>query len=170
MVHTMFPERLKSAILAEYMDERGRLLLVAPPEAGAGPLVRKMAGVLLLDGRRRLWVRRPAANSEERWDISAGTPVRPGESLWEAAARALGTPEIELAEVPDGVIRCGEEAFTFFYGVLPAGMPDRPEEAGVFLDQDEVRGLAGEVPDLLTPALLHAVRAGLAWKGSFSRR
>ncbi|WP_301000972.1 hypothetical protein [uncultured Bilophila sp.] len=49
-------------------------------------------------------------------------------------------------------------------------MPDRPEEAGVFLDQDEVRGLAGEVPDLLTPALLHAVRAGLAWKGPLSRR
>ncbi|MEI3478763.1 MAG: hypothetical protein V8Q84_06200 [Bilophila sp.] len=68
------------------------------------------------------------------------------------------------------MIRCGEEAFTFFYGVLPAGMTDRPEEAGVFLDQDEVSGLAGEVPDLLTPALLHAVRAGLAWKGPLSRR
>ena len=49
-------------------------------------------------------------------------------------------------------------------------MPDRPEEAGVFLDRDELLGLAREVPDLLTPALLQAVRAGLPWKRPLSRR
>ena len=170
MSHTMIPERLKSAMLAEYTDERGGLLLLAPPEAAPGPLLRKMAGVLVLDRGLRLWVRRPAAMGAQGWDISAATPIRAGESRGEAAARALGAPEIELAEVPDGVIRCGEEAFAFFYGVLSAGMPDRPEEAGVFLDRDELLGLAREVPDLLTPALLQAVRAGLPWKRPLSRR
>lgn len=156
-------------MLAEYTDEQGRLLLLAPVDAGPGPLLRKMAGVLLLDRGRRLWVRRPAASGSQRWDLSAATPIRPGESREEAAARALGVPGIELAPIPGGMIRCGEETFAFLYGVLSAGMPDRPEE-GAFLDRDELLGLAVEVPELLTPALLEAIRAGLPWKRSLSRR
>lgn len=169
MSHTMFPERLR-AMLAEYTDERGRLLLLAPPEAGPGPLRRKMAGVLLLDRGLRLWVRRPAGSGPGRWDVSAATPVLAGESREEAAVRALGTRGIELAEIPGGAIVCGEEAFTFFRGAAPAAMPGFPGEAGVFLDRDELLGLAGEVPDLLAPALLGAVLAGLPWKKPFSSR
>lgn len=160
-------------MLAEYTDERGRLLLLAPPDGEAGPLRRKMAGVLVLDTEGRLFVRCPSGEGDGpgRWDISAVTSVRAGESREDAAERALGVAGISLAELPGGAVPSGKEAvFTLFRCLVPVGTPDFPYEAGTFLDQDELLGLAEEVPELLTPVLLEALRNGLPWKSPLSTR
>lgn len=160
-------------MLAEYTDERGRLLLLAPPDGEVGPLRRKMAGVLVLDTEGRLFVR--CLSGDEggpgRWDISAVTPVRAGESREDAAERALGVAGISLAELPGSAVPSGKEGvFTLFRCLVPVATSDFPYEAGTFLDQDELLGLAEEVPELLTPVLLEALRNGLPWKSPLSTR
>lgn len=165
--------------LIEYTDDADRPLLLAPRSAARRlGLTHRVAGVVLRDARRRVCVRRRGAvDGPRRWDLSAIAHVRRGEAREDAARRALetetGIREAVLIELAAFVPADAEESVrvTLFSARSARELPD-PERTGeyMFLDADELEGLAGQMPELLTPALLWAVRSGSLWTPGTSRR
>jgi isopentenyl-diphosphate delta-isomerase len=155
--------------LIEVLDQRGRPLLLVPRQsAQAMDLPHRSALVLLREGDGRLWPARSPArspNDVQRWDFSARGPVLAGEAGTSAAARllleALGLPDmqpIRQAVLPslafEGARRC-----ILFTAVLRRGQV--PSQAqGMFVDKDELAGIAEHFPDLLSPCLLWCVQNG----------
>jgi len=159
----------RSDRLVEVLDQRGRPLLLMPKQtAQAQDLPHRVALALLRESGGRLWLARRPGHTPDKppcWDFSARGPVPAGEAGTSAAARllqaALGLPDLQpvrRAALPplafEGARRC-----ILFTAVRRGGQVSSRGE-GMFVDQDELAGLAEHFPDLLSPCLLWCVQNG----------
>jgi len=155
--------------LVEILDQRGRPLLLMPKQAAlARNMPHRVALVILRERGGRLWLARRARqkpDSARYWDFSARGQVLAGEARASAAARllheALGVPDAQPvlhAVLPplafEGVRQC-----TLFTAVRRGGQASFRTE-GMFVDKDELAGLAEHFSDLLSPCLLWCVQNG----------
>lgn len=173
-MQTTFPSRpftTSGRALIEFTDERDRPLLLGPrSEAARLGLWHRVVGVLLFDAAGRVYVRKRTASLEAypvRWDLSATGPVHVGESREGTSHRllALGISIREAELTPLVAFKLAQSDVRLHVTLFSAR--SRTEEPrpnaelvseGMFLDKDERAGLALHFPDLLTPALLWAIR------------
>lgn len=122
-------------------------------------------------GGKIFLIRRPlsAPQNPGLWDISASGPVYAGESRMDAALRELHTSlgitnarMREVAQLPytDSL---GARLSASFFLAGPVDMhpvlgPDVMD--GMYVDADEIHGLARYNQDLLTPELIWAIHSG----------
>ncbi|MEG2139623.1 MAG: NUDIX domain-containing protein [Bilophila sp.] len=174
-MQTTFPLRSapEGRALIEFTDEQDRPLLLGPrSEAARLGLRHRVVGVALRDAAGRVYVRKRVASLELYpccWDLSATGPVHAGESREGAARRLLaagiGIREAELTQLAAfRPMQSGARLHVTFFVARsriesPRPNPDLVSE-GLFLDKDELDGLACHFPDLLTPALLWVIRTG----------
>lgn len=174
----MFP--LDDDTLIEYTDNADRPLLVAPwSEARRIGLICRIAGVILRDAQKRVCIRRRKEENTGRrlWDVTAVTPVHLGESREDAAYRVLAA-ELGIHDViltPFAVFmpnELGEPVhFSLFSARISLESPD-PVRMGehLFLDEDELNGLAGQMPEMLTTVLRQIIHTGNLWNGVRKRK
>jgi isopentenyl-diphosphate delta-isomerase len=121
-------------------------------------------------GGGRLWLaRRPGRRQENPpcWDFSARGPVLAGEAGTSAAARllreALSLPDMQpvrQAVLPSLAFEGARRCILFTAAQRGGQVSSRTE--GMFVDKDELAGLAEHFPDLLSPCLLWCVQNGYA--------
>ena len=155
--------------LVEILDQQDRPLLLMPKQAAvARNMPHRVALVSLRERGGRLWLtRRPRHKSDNQqcWDFSARGQVLAGEAQASAAARlleeALGLPDAQ--PVPQAVLPPlafeGARRCILFTAVRRGGQVSFRAE-GMFVDKDELTGLAEHFPDLLNPCLLWCVQNG----------
>ena len=153
--------------MLEFVDAEGKLVLYAPrAELSRIGLPFRAAAVIVRQGRRMLARREP--NGARRWGIYAFASVHAGESRMSAALRSLGQ---ELGIRPEHLSfaaalfssALGTPArITLFTATLPRGavLPALDRNETLFLDKDELHGLAEQAPELLTPLLLLGIQEG----------
>ena len=167
------PPEESGLALVEYVDAADRPLLVAPREhADRLGLIRRVVGVSLTDPAGRCYLQRRAATLPlfpGRWGLSAVGHVRAGEAREDAALRVL-TEEAGVHEAQLRVLAVvgpeqghGRFHLTLFQAgpapFAPIPHPDRASE-GLWVDVNELEGLATHFAELLTPELLWAARSG----------
>ncbi len=154
----------------ETFDEKGRPAgLVERAVVHATGLWHRAAHVWLFDGDDRVLLQRRLATKDvcpDRWDLSVGEHLQPGEDYTQAAYRGLaeelGIAGLTLAslgdvrrmrlELPDAGIRDYELQQSFwarFDGTIDAD-PDEVAEVG-FFTLDELRTALAERPRAFTP-------------------
>jgi isopentenyl-diphosphate delta-isomerase len=170
MLHTPYAGLSVAADrLVEMLDQRGRPLLLVPKQtAQARNMPHRVALVILRERGGRLWlVRRPRQKTDRQryWDFSARGQVLAGEAQESAAARllqeALDMPDTQpilqavLPHLPfEGARQCT------LFTVIRRGGQVFSQHDGMFVDKDELTGLAEHFPDLLSPCLLWCVQKG----------
>ena len=164
----LYPYALPQAAgMVEVVDGHDRPLLLMPEaQAKAQGLSHRKVRVLLCDAVGRVFLARclPPEGSPGPWALPTAS-VRAGEPREAAALRALegagGISGIALraAEKKEALPHAPE----IFLGILPKHAPAaRPGEGceTLFLDSDELQGLAEHFPDLLAPELLRSLSSG----------
>jgi hypothetical protein len=156
--------------LVEVLDQRGRPLLLMPVQAAqARNMPHRVALANLRDRAGRLWLTRrprPKPDLPYYWDFAARGPVLAGEAGAGAAARLLkaaldlpDTQPVPRAALPplafEGARRC------FLFTAVRRSGQVASRAKGMFVDQDELAGLAEHFSDLLSPCLLWCVQNGL---------
>ena len=154
--------------LVEVLDQRGRPLLLMPKQAAlALNMPHRVALVCLRDRGGRLWLTRGRQTPEapQCWDFAARGQVLAGEARAGAAARllkeALGLPDtqpVQQAVLPPLAFE-GARQCILFTAVQRGGQVVARTE-GMFVDKDELAGLAEHFADLLSPCLLWCVQNG----------
>ncbi len=159
----------------EVLDARERPLMHMPL---AGILKQKLPFRLVIlalyDAEARLILcKRPPTplGFSGTWDLFIAIPL-PGEAREDAALRTFASaiprwepPALKLiqttAATPELPIQ-----HTLFHATLPTGVHPESQERNAFLyvDADELAGLATSVPELLSPTLLWAASRGLYQK------
>ncbi|MDR0239612.1 MAG: NUDIX domain-containing protein [Deltaproteobacteria bacterium] len=155
--------------LVEILDQRGRpLLLMSKQAAVARNMPHCVALVSLRDRGGRQWLTRRRQHKPDKrqyLDFSARGQVLAGEARASAAARlleeTLGLPDTQPAlhaALPPLAFE-GARRGMLFTAVQRGGQePCRAE--GMFVDKDELAGLAEHFADLLSPCLLWCVQNG----------
>ena len=155
--------------LVEILDQRGRPLLLMPKQAAvARNMPHCVALVSLRERGGRQWLTRRRQHKPDKrqyLDFSARGQVLAGEARASAAARlleeALGLQDAQ--PVPQAVLPPlafeGARRCILFTAVLRGGQVFSRAE-GMFVDKDELAGLAEHFPDLLNPSLLWCVQNG----------
>ena len=155
--------------LVEVLDQQGRPLLLMPKQmALTKNMPHRVALAILRDRGGRLWLAhrpRQKPDGPHCWDFSARGQVLAGEARVSAAARllkeALGLPDAQ--PVPQAVLPPlafeGAGQCLLFTAVQRGGQVSSRSE-GMFVDKDELAGLAEHFPDLLHPSLLWCVQNG----------
>jgi isopentenyldiphosphate isomerase len=153
--------------LVEILDQQGHPLLLMPIQtASARNMPHRVALASLRDRGGRLWLaRRPrqTPGHPHCWDFAARGPVLAGEAGADAAARllkeSLGLPDAQ--PVPQAVLPPlafeGARRCILFTAVQRGGQVSSRAE-GMFVDKDELAGLAEHFPDLLSMCLLWCVQ------------
>ena len=154
--------------LVEVLDQQGRPLMLTPRQTAlARNMPHRVALVSLRDRGGRLWLTRGRQTPEapRYWDFSARGQVLAGEARAGAAARllqeALGLPDaqpVQQAVLPPLAFE-GARQCILFTAVQRGGQVVARTE-GMFVDKDELDGLAEHFSDLLSPCLLWCVRNG----------
>ena len=155
--------------LVEILDQQGRPLLLMPKQAAiAKNMPHCVALVSLCERGGRLWLtrgRRQKPYPQRYWDFSARGQVLAGEAQASAAARllaeTLGLPDtqpVPHAVLPSLAFEGARRCILFTAVQRGRQVPSRAE--GMFVDQDELTGLAEHFPDLLSPCLLWCIQNG----------
>lgn len=165
------PEELETGVLCT--DAEDRPLMVAPkPGARRLGLACRLAGVVIVDSHKRLWLRR-AASAElfpGLWNVTAADLVRAEESREEAALRALAEqcwPEagevqadlfghpLRVWQVSSSVPGCNRLHVTLFRTPATPAMLSRTEASpdDMRLTSAELHGLVHEAPELFSPVV-----------------
>jgi isopentenyl-diphosphate delta-isomerase len=153
--------------LVEILDPQGRPLLLMPKQmALARNMPHRVVLVALRERGGRLWLtRRFEPDNPSFLDFSARGQVLAGEARASAAARlleeTLGLPDtqpVPLAVLPSLALEGARQCF-LFTAVQRGGQVSFRTE-GMFVDKDELAGLAEHFPDLLSPCLLWCVQNG----------
>jgi len=155
--------------LVEILDQQGHPVLLMPKQAAVARNMPHCVALVSLCARGgRLWLthrRRQKSGQRPCLDFSARGQVLAGEARASAAARllaeTLGLPDAQpvlQAVLPplafEGARRC-----MLFTAVQRGGHVSFRAE-GMFVDKDELAGLAEHFPDLLSPCLLWCVQNG----------
>ncbi len=171
MVRYPYLTRTRGQTLVEVTDRRDRpLLLMSGAEVRRRSLPHRVVLVLLRDMRGRVLVARGGADGGSGlWRVSAAGQVLAGEAREDAARRLLalhlGIGGVQLA--PRAALAAS--AATGFrqvslYVAGPAAEVPVPASdliaQTMFLDRDELTGLADHFPEMLSSDLLWAVRSG----------
>lgn len=124
-------------------------------------------------GKKRILVSKQAAiaNTEGVWGLSAHTRIRAGESRLDAALRALSRHDsmdnaqlhyaASKAPVFPALSLFELQHITLFIADIataPSNTSSSQETDRMFLDKDELQGMSTHFPEMLSPALLWAVR------------
>ncbi len=165
----------------EVTDRRDRPLLIMPgAEVRRASLPHRVVLALLRDMRGRVLVARGGADGDSGlWRVSAAGQVRAGEAREDAARRLLaahlGISGMQLA----ACAALAASAATGFRQVslfvagpaaeVPVPAPDLIGEI-MFLDRDELTGLAEHFPEMLSSDLLWAVRGGYVFPAARTSR
>jgi hypothetical protein len=157
-----------AARLVEILDQQGRPLLLTPKQSAlARNMPHRVALVSLRDrgGRLLLTRGRQTPDMPHGWDFSARGQVLAGEARVGAAARllkeSLGLPDaqpVQQAVLPPLAFE-GARQCILFTAVQRGGQVAARAE-GMFVDKDELTGLAEHFSDLLSPCLLWCVQNG----------
>ena len=174
-----YPYRLpkvKEGELVELTDSADCPLLVVPrSNIRRFGLNRRVVLVALRDAGGKIYVQRRGRDRDTLpgfWDLSATGHVHAGEALEDAARRELeeeiGIRRVRLIRVAEKTPDAVGVSFSTLYLAGPAFEPPEPNPAevscGMFLDEDELRALAGYEPDRVTPGLRWALGSGLLFR------
>lgn len=159
-----------SARLVEITDGHDSpLLLMGGPEAEAQNLAHRWVLVILRRRDGRIWLARRARKpgEPELWDFSVRGPVHAGEARESAALRLLheqigveGVRPVPRAAAQPPITE-GAKRMALFVAEHRNARFVPVSGAGMFLDEDEVTGLAEHFPELFEPCLLHCISACL---------
>ena len=155
--------------LVEILDQRGRPLLLMPKQTAlVKNMPHRVALVSLRDRGGRQWLAHPRRSKPGKprcLDFSARGQVLAGEAQADAAARLLhetlglaDAKAVQRAVLPP-LASEGACRFTLFTAVQRSGQASFETE-GLFVDADELAGLAEHFPDLLSPCLHWCVQNG----------
>ena len=156
--------------LLEVVDNKDRPLLIMPGEQALNQhLPHRKVRVALRDTKGRLLLVRPslADGSAGQWTLP-GTRTRAGESREDAALRALAEilgitqTEVRGTERREPSPACSGKT-AFFTATLEEGaarMQTVGEGEVLFVDNDELQGLATHFPDLLMRELVQSIESG----------
>jgi isopentenyl-diphosphate Delta-isomerase len=162
--------------LLEVVDAANRPLLVLPrEEVHRQQLLHRSVLVLVYNERSRLFLQKRSRTKEVypgRWDVSASGHILAGESREEAALRELREElgylpgRLELRQEIQASPATDQEFVTLYFtrcnGSEIRSNPLEIED-GCFVDHEELGGMARDYQELLTPALLHFARSGMAF-------
>ena len=159
----MFPSSfLDTQDLAIFTDDKDRPLLLAPASERRNLcLACRSVGVIFADaGKRFCLCRKPGEDS--RWDITAFTLVRHGESRGDAAIRAVaektGLSDIQMRKLTTSFLEEPEGATWLTLYAARGGEPVlNDDEEYLFADLDELESLGEHLAALLSPTLLLAI-------------
>lgn len=156
------------AMLVEVVDGNDRpLMCVLPETALRQKLALRIVAVALRSRDNRLVLHKRGESGlgdPGKWDLYTGF-VRVGEAREDAALRLLlseaGLSGIRLCLLPgDENRKIGSRLLTLFTAALPAGLyPQHPDQELLLVDADELAGLMRDVPELLSPELMHTAAA-----------
>jgi 8-oxo-dGTP pyrophosphatase MutT (NUDIX family) len=155
--------------LVEILDQHGRPLLLMPKHTAlAWNMPHRVALVSLRERNGRLWLTRRLQKQPDKpscWDFSARGQILAGEAQASAAARlleeALGLRDAQ--PVPQTVLpplACEGTRQCILFTAVQRGGQAPAQRDGMFVDKDELAGLAEHFPDLLDPCLLWCVQHG----------
>jgi 8-oxo-dGTP pyrophosphatase MutT (NUDIX family) len=126
--------------LVEVMDHLGRVLAAVPAtEVRRQQLCHRSVAILLFDEAGRLFLRKRQSRrgqGPERWDVPARSPVFSGESLLDAATRALEatlgihSERLRQVRVMEPSLENGNEFLHIFTLVRPEGSPGHGQQPG----------------------------------------
>jgi len=170
MLHTPYAGLSAAADrLVEILDQQGRPLLLMPKQTAlARDMPHRMALVALRERGGRLWLARNPKQTPDTphcWDFSARGQILAGEARASAAARlleeALGLSDAQplpQAVLPPLAFEGARQCILFT--AVQRGEQVASKGEGMFVDKDELDGLAEHFPDLLSPCLLWCVQNG----------
>ena len=154
--------------LVEILDQQGRPLLLMPKQTAiARDMPHRVALVNLRDRAGRLWLTRGPhrPGKQQCWDFAARGQVLVGESRTGAAARllkeTLGLPDaqpVQQAVLPPLAFEGARQCIVFT--AVQRGGQVAAQAEGMFVDKDELAGLAEHFSDLLSPCLIWCVQNG----------
>lgn len=158
--------------LVEVMDRHSRVLAAMPvSEVRRQQLCHRSVLILLYDETGRLFLRkRPRLRGQgpERWDIPVRSPVLSGESLQDAATRALDATlgihaeRMRLVQVIPPSLENGNEFLHVFTLVRPEGSAQhnqQDEASGYFFGSEELGCLLRDFSELVTARFLMLAKA-----------
>jgi len=165
-------KRLKG--LVELLEGYGRPFMLTPLKTASKlGLLRRIVLICLKNTRGMVYLQKHTASAPlyaDLWDVSAIGSVFAGESPEDAAERELfqqlgiqGARLRAMGTLPYTDSRGASLSATFF---LAGPSPARPQldesrsADGMFVDQQELEGLALHQQEMLTPELIWAVQAG----------
>lgn len=167
-------ERYDDADFVEIVDKQNRPLAVLAKDMVHRQLLNhRSVQILVFDTEKKLYLQK--RNSRKRffpgrWDVSARTHPRVGESSLDAALRVLNEElrlEIETPTLIRTIPACAETGFEFvtIYAVMKnthSITPNQEEVAeGYYFSREELTCLIKEFRELLTPNLVTLWEAGL---------
>ena len=154
--------------LVEVVDQLGRPFLLMPRQTALDRnMPHRVALVSLRERGGRLWLTklRPRPDNPPCWDFSARGQILAGEARTSAAARlleeTLGLPEtqpVQQAVLPSLAFEGARQCILFTAVQRGGHLSFRAE--GMFVDKDELAGLAEHFPDLLSPCLIWCLQNG----------
>jgi isopentenyl-diphosphate Delta-isomerase len=153
--------------LVEVMDSHNRVLASMPvAEVRRQQLCHRSVVILLYDETGRLFLRkRPRLRGQgpERWDLPVRSPVFSGESVQDAATRALETmlgihaERMHLVQVIAPTLENGNEILHVFSLARPEGgtiQGQQDETASYFFGPEELRCLLKDFSELVSARFL----------------
>ncbi len=160
--------------LIEVTDSFDQPLLLVPRSlALRRRLPRRIVQVCLKDARGRIFLQKRSLSLHRQpglWDISVTDEVFAGEATEGAALRALQNalgivaPRLRLLSALPYTDAHGARLNASCYVAGPVRTHPQPDPArvsdGMFVDEDELRGLMSQQQELLTFELVWAVRSG----------
>ena len=160
--------------LVEVTDSFDQPLLLVPRSlALRRRLSRRIVQVCLKDARGRIFLQKRSPSLHRQpglWDISVTDEVFAGEATEGAALRALQNalgivvPRLRLLSALPYTDAYGARLNASCYVAGPVRTHPQPDPTrvsdGMFVDEDELRGLMSQQPELLTFELVWAVRSG----------
>lgn len=156
--------------LIEVLDENARPFMLMPRAAAlAQRMAYQVVLIVVRDRQDRIYIHRRAdakKNYAGLWNVSASGFVKAGEALEDAAVREL-SEELGITGLSITLVATvGPSADTDWGRISlfvssPANIlvnPDPKEiSAGMFVDEDELKALLRDMPEMLTPGLKWAV-------------
>ncbi len=165
---------MSSTLSVEFMDDDKHVLIIAPiTQASKFKLSYKVVWVCLMDHAHRMYISRRASHLTEYpnlWDFSTSGCVLFQEAYEDAAIRQLSQYlniydfsihhhmpcSIQINDVP---------IFATIFIAKALSAHPKPNldyvQEGLFLDKEELMGLAFEASEFLTPNFLWAINKGL---------
>lgn len=168
------PKRPEESRLVEVVDDRNRPLAVLPKDLVHRQLLRhRSVQVVVFNPENKIYLQK-RNNSKQffpgRWDVSARTHPRVGESVYDAALRILYEElrlEVEHPQLTRTLLSCPETGFEHvsIFLVTKNTLPIIPNtdevSEGYYFSREELTCLVKEFKELLTPNLVTLWEAGL---------
>lgn len=160
--------------LVEIVDDNNRPLAVLPKELAHRQLLKhRSVQVLVFDIEKKLYLQKRNTNKlffPGRWDVSARTHPRVGESTQDAALRVLHDElqlDVESPQFLRTLPACPETGFEHvtMFAVLKNTQPIVPNinevSEGYYFSREELTCLVKEFRELLTPNLVTLWETGM---------